>query len=309
MDARRYAALQGLDLASLLALIEVIDTGSFTEAARAMGVSQPAVSAAIKKLEERLGTQLLVRTRKGVTPARPGRTLAQGATLAFDSLAGAVDQIADEQTEPRGRVRLGCHESLAAYAQPGYMARFLRAYPLIELVLWNGRSAEVERALIESRVDLGLVVNPSHHGDTVIQHLFDDSVELICARRIAARRPPQQVVASAPLLFVPELTQSQTILRELEKRSLRPERLLSCSSLELVKNLVLDRVGVGILPWRVAHHGIPAARLHSLSPPLPAYRDRVALVRRFDLPRTAAVRAVTDALLAHGHTLAAPDPR
>jgi len=74
--------------------------------------------------------------------------------------------------------------------------------------------------------------------------------------------------------------------------------LLPCSSLELVKSLVLDEVGVGILPRRVAEHGI-RRRLYSLSPPMPLYRDRVALVRRFDVTTTAALRAVIDGLSAH----------
>jgi len=72
---------------------------------------------------------------------------------------------------------------------------------------------------------------------------------------------------------------------------------LPCSSLELVKSLVLDRVGIGILPRRVAEHRT-ARKLRTLSPPLPLFRDRIALVRRYDVPRTAAIRAVIDSLLA-----------
>src|SRR5688572_21604286 len=97
-----------LDPASLAALLAVIETGSFTEAAKTLRITQPAVSLAIKRLEERLGTALLVRTRKRVAASRPGEVLAIGARLSFEALGNAVAQIADEHAEPSGRVVLGC---------------------------------------------------------------------------------------------------------------------------------------------------------------------------------------------------------
>jgi DNA-binding transcriptional LysR family regulator len=106
------------------------------------------------------------------------------------------------------------------------------------------------------------------------------------------------MIASLPLIFVPELGQSQEILVQLQQRRIGARQLLPCSSLELVKSLVIDEVGVGILPRRVAEHGT-RKRLRSLSPPMPVYRDHIALVRRYDAPRTAAIRAVIDELSAH----------
>src|SRR5678815_63389 len=95
-----------LDTPALAALLAVIDTGSFTEAARSLRVTQPAVSLAIKRLEQRLGTTLLVRTRKRIVPSRPGEVLATGVRVAFEALGAAVDQIAHEHVEPAGRVVL-----------------------------------------------------------------------------------------------------------------------------------------------------------------------------------------------------------
>jgi DNA-binding transcriptional LysR family regulator len=294
----RDVQVRDLDAPSLAALLGVIDTGSFTEAARLLHVSQPAVSLAIKRLEDRLGTALLVRTRKRVAPSRPGEILAAGARLAFEALGDAVAQIANEDVEPSGRVVLGVHESLAAYSLPVFMARFLRAYPKVELKLWNGRSREVERELTSGQVDLALIVNPSQSPDLVIVPVFEDSVELVHCIRRRHRSGARALLETVPLIYVPELTQSQDILAQLPKRKIRPARLLPCSSLELVKSLVLDEVGVGILPRRVAQHGT-RKKLHSLSPPMPLYRDRVALVRRYDVPLTAALRVVVDELSAH----------
>jgi DNA-binding transcriptional LysR family regulator len=291
-----------LDLPSLAALLAVIDTGSFTRAAQALGVSQPSVSLAIRRLEERVGTSLVVRTRKRVTASRPGETLAAGARLAFEALGSAVSRMADEQSEPTGPVVLGCHESLAAYALPAFMARFLRAYPRVELRLWNGTSMQVHGELVDGRVDLGLIVNPSKHPDTVVTPLFEDSVELFHCFSLGRAADPHAALSSIPLIYVPQLAQTQNILRQLEKRRAPLSRPLPCTSLELVKSLVLDRVGIGILPRRVAQHRT-ARKLRSLSPPMPLFRDQIALVRRYDVPRTAAIRAVIEELLTHGKAI------
>jgi DNA-binding transcriptional LysR family regulator len=287
-----------LDPAALAALLAVLETGSFTEAAAVLRISQPAVSLAIKRLEERLGTALLVRTRKRVQASRPGEVLAAGARQAFEALGNAIAQIEDEHAEPSGRVVLGVHESLAAYSLPVFMARFLRTYPKVDLKLWNGRSAQVQEELTAGRLDLALIVNASRHPDLIVVPVFDDQIELVHCMTARRKQDPAQVVGEAPIIYVPELTQSQQILAQLQKRRIATPRLLPCSSLELVKSLVLDEVGVGILPRRVAEHGIHR-KLYTLSPPLPSYRDRIALVRRYDVPTTAAIRCVIDELSAH----------
>jgi DNA-binding transcriptional LysR family regulator len=262
-------------------------------------MSQPAVSLAIKRLEETVGTALVVRTRKRIAPSRPGELLAAGARVAFEALDGAIAQIANEHAEPSGRVILGVHESLAAYALPVFMARFLRDYPKVELKLWNGRSSEVERELTAGRVDLALIVNPRGLPDLVVTPLFDDSVELVHC--IPGRHRASKLLATRPLIYVPDLTQTQAFLTELSRREIQVPRQLPCSSLELVKSLVLDEVGIGVLPRRVAAHGV-SKRIHSLSPELPAFRDRISLARRYDVPQTAAIRAVVEQLSVHCKT-------
>ena len=81
-------------------------------------------------------------------------------------------------------------------------------------------------------------------------------------------------------------------------RGMNPSQL-SCSSMELVKSLVLDGVGVGILPFRVAGHGVSGGRLVRLEG-LPVFDDTITLVRRYDMPMTAGARALLDELKAHG---------
>lgn len=300
-------ATESLSPAPLRYFVSIAELGSFTAASRALRISQPSLTVAIRKLEEELGTSLFVRTSRGVQLTSTGHALLRHARSIIRALTDARAEIEGLESEPRGRFTIGCHESLGAYFLPGFMAPFLAKHPAIELALWNGNSRDVQRAVIDRVVDVGIVVNADAHPDCVLSALFSDRVELIVAAPLLklARRDPRSLLASHAFLYVPALRQVQYILGALEKDGLRAARHLPCSSMELAKSLVLDGTGVGILPRRVAGYRVPEGRLVPLDPALPAYDDTIMLVRRFDLHTTAAARLLLDALLEHGRAMAA----
>lgn len=284
---------------------QVAVSGSFTAAARELHISQPSLSVSVRKLEEALGSALFHRSRQGVSLTRAGEILLEHTRQADRALSVAKEELLALDTEPRGSFTLGAHESLAAYLLPGFMARFLAKHPKVELALHNGNSSEVERAVVERRVDVGLVVNPKRHPDCVVLELFGDRVGFVASAAMLRRSKatPQELVAKVPLVHVPELTQTQYLLGALAADGVRPPSLLSCSSMELVKSLVLDGVGVGVLPYRVASHGVSAGRLVHLGDEMPVFDDEITLVRRYDLPMTAGARVLLDGLREHAASM------
>ncbi|AKF05593.1 LysR family transcriptional regulator [Sandaracinus amylolyticus] len=293
--------------AALRYFVCIAELGSLTAASRALRISQPSLTVALRKLEEELGTTLFVRTSRGVRTTSSGDALLRHARQVMRSLADARTEIEGLEKEPRGRFTVGCHESLGAYFLPGLMAPFLARHPGIELALWNGNSRDVQRAVLDRVVDVGIVVNPEPHPEHVVQTLFEDRVELVVtsALRRTARREPLALLRSHPLLYVPALKQVQWLLVALEKRDVRASRPLPCSSMELVKSLILDGTGVGVLPRRVASHRVAEGRLVALDDALPAYEDSIAVVRRADAHVTSAMRLLLDALVAHGRSMRA----
>lgn len=287
----------------------IAELGSFTAAARELRVSQPSLSVAVRKLEESLGAPLLHRSRRGVTLTRAGEILLEHTRQADRALGAAIDELLALETEPRGHFTLGAHESLAAYLLPRFMARFLERFPKVELALWNGNSRDVEQAVIERRIDLGFVVNPQRHPDCVVHELFGDRVGFVVSAALERKaRSPAELLSSVPLIHVPVLRQTQYLLGALASDGIAPPSQLTCSSMELVKSLVLDGVGVGILPYRVASHGVSAGRLVHLGESMPVFDDVISLVRRYDLPATAGSRALLAALREHGASMPAlPD--
>lgn len=281
----------------------VAECGSFTAAARELHVSQPSLSVAVRKLEESLGAILFHRSRRGVTLTRAGEILLEHTRLADRALEAGKEELLALETEPRGGFTLGAHESLAAYFLPGFMARFLERYPKVQLTLHNGNSRDVERAVVERRIDVGLVVNPTRHLDCVVADLFDDRVGFVISAALRRRMKgasSREMLGQVPLVQVPVLRQTEFLVQALARQDVRPPSQLTCSSMELVKSLVLDGVGIGVLPFRVANHGVSSGRLVQLDETLPVFEDTIALVRRFDLPMTAGARVLVDGLQQHG---------
>lgn len=285
--------------APLRYFLAIAEHGTYTGAAKHLGMSQPALTAAMNALEKELGTTLFLRTARGATLTATGTELVLHARGLLQRTSELRHAISDLEGAPRGRFVLGCHESLGAYFLPGFARRFLPAHPAIEISLWNGNSRDVLSAIVARTVDVGIVVNPEPHPDCVIVPLFADRVELLARASLVKRGA---VSPSLPLLYVPVLSQTQWILSRLPE-PLKVRRHLACSSMELVKSLMLDGAGIGILPRRVARHGVPQKTLTALTS-APGFDDRIALVRRADLHETRAARLLLDALKARGKELA-----
>src|SRR5437660_10970145 len=96
--------------------------GSLSAAARILQVSQPGLTAVIKQLEERFGTKLLVRLRTGVSLTSPGEELLRFANESLTSLDTVEQRIKGLESAEGGYLGIRCHESLAAYFLPPWMA-------------------------------------------------------------------------------------------------------------------------------------------------------------------------------------------
>jgi DNA-binding transcriptional LysR family regulator len=290
--------------------LKAAEAGSLTRAAESLGIRQPSLTAAIQRLEKSLGTTLFVRGRRGVILTSTGRVLREHASQALRTLRLAQEEIQGLEEEPRGSFTIGVHESLAAYLLPGFMARFIEKHPKVDLRLWNGNSREVPAAVVERRIDLGIVVNPQAHPECVLRPLFSDRVHFMLSAALArkVRRSLARWIGELPLIYVPALRQTQFLIGALSKKGLQARRELPCSSLELVKSLVLDGVGLGILPWRVATHGVARGRIVVAAPDLPHYDDAIALVRRYDMHITKTGRILLDALEEHGKAMPSLSP-
>lgn len=299
-----------MQLTQLQYLQAIAKHGSLSAAARALALSQPALTSAMQSLERELGAALLYRGRDGATLTEAGEVALRHAADLFAEVERLTDAVRGLEHREAGAFTLGCHESLGAYFLPGFMRSFLADAPRIQLSLWNGSSASVRDAVLRREVHFGLSVNPLPHPDLVMIRLFHDAMDFMVPREQAlpASSPREDAlafIAARPLLHAARVAQARELVERVSQEVQSDPRLLACGDLELVKSLTLAGIGVGVIPRRVAAYG-QEGRLARLHPALPFVPDTIQLLFRADMPRTRASTRLKDALCAYGRSLDPP---
>jgi molybdate transport repressor ModE-like protein len=263
--------------------LEIAETQNISRAAGRLGIRQPSLSMAVRRLENLLGTPLLLRKKSGVELTKAGHYLAKrGKALIQDweSLKAGVLSQAQSLT---GRFSIGCHPAVARYALPPFLPELLRKNPGIEIHLEHDLSRKITESVISHALDFGIVVNPVSHPDLVILELCSDRITLW----------DRAGKIGETLLYDPSLHQSQFVLQKLEAKGIRFNRTITSSSLEVLCELARAGAGTAILPTRVARG--TGGDLRECGKAAPSFRDRVCFVYRADTQRTAAARAIIDA--------------
>ena len=121
------------NLNDLLAFVTVAREGSFTRAAAVLGVTQSALSQAIRGLEDRLDIRLLTRTTRSVSPTAAGERLANAIGHRFDEIEAELDALTELRDKPAGTVRITCGDTCCGHDLLPKLAPLLREYPDITL--------------------------------------------------------------------------------------------------------------------------------------------------------------------------------
>ncbi|OXL83578.1 LysR family transcriptional regulator [Paenibacillus sp. SSG-1] len=143
-------------------------TGSLTQAAKALYLTQPSVSHAIKQLEERIGVTLFYRTSKGVSLTQEGKILFSYIEQSQILITLAEEKMVALKNLDSGELRIGGSDSLFKHYLLPFLEDFHVKYPGIKLHLNHGTTPEVISYLKEGRIDLGVVRMP----------IFDSQLEV-----------------------------------------------------------------------------------------------------------------------------------
>jgi DNA-binding transcriptional LysR family regulator len=147
-------------------------------AATKLNISQPAVSKAIKSLEQTLGVRLLDRTPQGIEPTIYGRALLKGGAAVFDELLQSVRQIEFLADPGVGQLHIGCTEAGAAGFVPAVIARLSQRHPRVVFRVTTGDAATfIERHLPQRDIDLAIGALPDKadsHDDIDAKLLFEE---------------------------------------------------------------------------------------------------------------------------------------
>lgn len=146
-----------MTLEQLRIFVFVAERLHMTRAGEALGLTQSAVSAAIKTLEGEFGLQLFDRVGRGLSLTEAGRVFVPEATAVLLRARAAEQALDDLAGLRRGALSLAASQTVMSYWLPGVVARFADAHPSVAVRLRGGNSAEVARAVLDGSAELGLV--------------------------------------------------------------------------------------------------------------------------------------------------------
>jgi DNA-binding transcriptional LysR family regulator len=249
-----------LDPVQLRSFLAVARASSFSEAARGLGLGQPAVSQHVRRLEQQLGRRLFVRDTHSVQLTPDGAAMVALAQGIHDANERAERYFSDVQL--RGRLRFGASEDFVFSRLSDVLRDFRRSHPMLDLELTVGLSGGLNAKLDDGELDLVLAKRPA--GDERGRLLWRD--RLVWAGAPGAVVDPQQPVPL--ILYPPPSIARDQVLAALE-RSGRAWRIACTSgSLTGLRAAALAELGVLVLARELIPTGLvelaPAATLPAL---------------------------------------------
>jgi DNA-binding transcriptional LysR family regulator len=210
-----------LSLQQVRCFCAALELGSFTAAAAALRVSQPAVAEQIRKLERALGSDLFVRAGRGVVPTPAGRAFAEHAARALRALEEAAGTVGELDALTRGTLAIGVFGEPSAWRLDELAAAFLRRHPELSLRLVGPNSAAIADRVRRGELDAGVVLLPVDDDGLEVRPLVRDEVLYVSASPERTRRPVTvERLAAAPLVFYDaESADADPIRRQLAERA------------------------------------------------------------------------------------------
>lgn len=276
-------------LAQLKMLVTVADSGSFSSAAAELDCTQSRISHAIAELERDLGVRLLARSRTGSIPTDSGQRVLATARQML-RLEGSLFEVAREDRELAGQVRIACFRSIGTHLLPHALAALADEYPGIRVDIDDScnERGDITGALREGRADLGIAQLPLE-GDVVSHPWLHDAYMLVAP----ASFQPAGPFAWSQLDGLPFIelgcSGAAAILERCRAAGFSAEPSRTLANDTSISAMVGRGLGYSILP-RLATFPEPDD-VRTIALPFPARRHMV-LAGSADTMRSAAVKTV-----------------
>lgn len=227
---------------------------SFTKAANALHISQPAVSRHIKELEARYNTTLFERSGNKIYLTKAGETV-------YNAFRGIAQQYRDLDFEIgrlsssiSGEFKIGASSTISQYVIPSIIASFHKRYPKIQIYLINGNSFDMEKLLLDHQIDLALVENQSSQSGIRYRDFMVDELLIVTGKDSVYAK--LETIGKDDLMKIPIVLREQgsgtleVIKHVFLQQKIRFEQLntlIHLGSTESIKNFLQDFDGLAIV--------------------------------------------------------------
>lgn len=277
-----------------------------SQAARTLGVAQPALSHNIASLETILGTKLFIRSSQGMTLTEDGSLLLEHAHAILSCVAIAEDQLLNRVSDLSGPpVSVGLIPSLTeAFAVP-MLERLRQKFPNFRLRLLDGLSDQIESWLLNGELQIGFSTLPKHSSRLVVEHLCDEHLCLVAAPGVvqsAGSTISLSEVIGIPLILNPQPNSVRILLETAaadQGHDLEP--WLEFTSFPAIKEAVRRRFGCSVLSWSAIAEDVAEGRLAAYQIVDPPLRRPLQLLSARDHALSHSSRIMKDEILILAH--------
>lgn len=289
-----------MDVRQLRYFLEVARVNNFTRAAESLRIAQPAVSMAIRKLEEELDLVLFNRQDKKVSLTAEGEIFLPHARRIIDDLKAAELEMGELKGLTKGEVRIGITPMISSYFFPDIIRDFMRSYPELHLSVYGEGAGRIQKMIAQGDLDMGVVAGEIFPENLEVRQFLRE--EIVVCVPLGHRFAQRQAVTlnefiAEPLVFYKEGYYIREFFFEaLRETGSSPNIVFETNLFSLVKSLVRNGTGISTFLRMVVADDDDLAAV-SFDPPL--YLDLlIAWKKHIYLSR--ANRAFVDFLLERG---------
>lgn len=240
-----------VDARSLRYFVQVSESRSFSKAAHVLRIGQPALSRSIQLLEQELGCDLFVRTRRGVEPTSAGQVLLARSKVILDQFTQLRSEVQAHAYEVAGAASVGLPSAVGQIIVPELVRELSEHYAGIRLHIVEGLSSETYNRLLGRTIDIGLLYDPSAHSELACEPVAIEDMFLLGQQAAVAALGPIRDLAqleNLPLIL-PKSRNSRRLLVEqaFRERSLMLNVAAEIDGFATTHALLREGVGFSIM--------------------------------------------------------------
>jgi len=293
-----------LKLKDLRYLVALADTRHFGRAAAKCFVSQPTLSAQLRKLEQNLGVQLIERQPRRVTLTPAGEEVTRHARHMLET-GEAILTLAQTRRDPlAGQLRLALLPTIGPYLLPQVALKLRKALPRLELMLYEYQTAPMLEHLHAGEIDVGLLALPIHDEALASRELYEEPFVLALpeSHRLARRAQVRvdDLDGETLLLLEDGHCLRDQALEICARSNVREKQDFRATSIETLRQMVAAGVGITLLPALASRGAYAHARgiaVRAFARPIPS--RHIGAVWRKSSARASAIAALIDQIARH----------
>ena len=299
-----------MNIKSLKIFCDIVARRSFSRAAEDNGISQSGASQVVSQLENRLGVQLIERSKRPLSPTREGQVFFEGCRKIVDRYDALEDEVRSLHEQVAGRVRVAAIYSVGLHHMSRYLQEFMSQHPKANVRLEYLHPERVLESVELGEADIGVVSYPRSTRTVHAEPWREEPMVLVCAPGHAfARRETIQLAAlegQAMVSFDPDLVIRHEIDRVLAARGVEPNVVMEFDNIETIKRAIEIDAGVALLPEPTVLREVAAGTLASVRIGDEELVRPLGIIHARGKPLAPTVRRFIELLRGHAHDIDSP---